>query len=389
MSEPSTSRSELGNILRYSGPVALVNLCQYSMHLIDLSLIGHNLPSPSLAAACLCLVIANLLQEPACFIIANAMTTLCTDAFKPPPSSHSNPSATHAAVDYLKAAFIVCLLFSIPIGLLIACSPLLLSLFSLPADVLSASAIYAPWAALTVTPALIQSKLLGYLRAQRQLQSTASVCVGAVCCNLLLAVMLVPTYGLAGSVWATIATRYFSVFLLLLFHQASFPLTFLDLLFSVKTQLGELFVSLTGPGPEEKDAESREWEHAQSGKAREHPLKAITALYVASVLPATLRIGGFQLLTLLAFPLSNDPNDSVAVALTTRDSPHAPFLSSGYLGSPQRCGEHSTYLPRPISSLGCLLPSLCSIFPFIPVSSPSSTIICMLVLILLLSSFLP
>eukprot|EP00966_Prymnesium_polylepis_P105600 2445809-Prymnesium_polylepis.1 len=174
-SDDTTAFGELANILRYSGPVALVNLCQYASQIIDLAVVGHTLGVQPLAAVCLCLVIANLTQEPACFIIANAMTTLCTDAFHARATAYM-PTAC-SPVDYLKGAFLFCLVLSLPIGGLLALTPGLLSLLDLPASVLAAAGTYAPWYAFTVTPALLQSMLLGYLRAQRRLQSTATVCV--------------------------------------------------------------------------------------------------------------------------------------------------------------------------------------------------------------------
>ena len=321
MDDDTTALDELGNILRYSGPVALVNLCQYMMHIIDLAVIGQTLGSQSLAAACLCLVVANLTQEPACFIVANAMTTLCTDAFHARASAYI--SSAYAPVDYLKGAFLFCLLLSLPVGALMFFTPAMLSVLHLPSSVLAAARAYAPWYALTVTPALLQSMLLGFLRAQRRLQSTATVCVATVCCNLVLALLLVPKFGLCGSVGATTATRYFSVGLLVFFHRSSLPLTLLQLLRDAAQQashaLGCLGSAISQWAARVSPTAAPSGRTAAVADERQPPLQVIGALYVASVLPGTLRIGGFQLLTLLAYPLSADPNESVAVALTTRE----------------------------------------------------------------------
>ena len=45
------------------------------------------------------------------------------------------------------------------------------------------------------------------------------------------------------------------------------------------------------------------------------PLRVLAGLYAASVLPGTLRVGGFQLLTLLALHLSGSVTQAVGVAL--------------------------------------------------------------------------
>ena len=79
--DTTTCRSLLESILRYSGPIALVNLCQYLMQIIDLAVIGRVLGVQSLTAVCLCQVVANLTTEPASFVVANAMTTLFTAVF--------------------------------------------------------------------------------------------------------------------------------------------------------------------------------------------------------------------------------------------------------------------------------------------------------------------
>ena len=67
----------------------------------------------------------------------------------------------------------------------------------------------------------------------------------------------------------------------------------------------------------------------QAGGAPAVAAQAVPAEMERGVLPGTLRVGGFQLLTLLAYPLSADPNESVAVALTTRaPSPSSAATSS-------------------------------------------------------------
>ncbi|KAL1524769.1 hypothetical protein AB1Y20_019652 [Prymnesium parvum] len=309
------AREELLNILRYSGPVALVNLCQAATQVIDLAVIGRTLPFPCLAAACLCLVLSHLLHEPAAFIVANAMTTLCTDAFHARATAYA--PAAFGAADYLKGALVFCLLLSLPVGVLVTCSPALLSLLRLPDEVLAAAHVFARWSALAVTPALLQSMLLGFLRAQRRLHSTATIFIGAVGCNLTLALLLVPAFGLQGSVWATALTRYFAVLLLVLYHRDALPFTAAECLHDGARQVKDALRPLLPPLLAAEAAAPPATPLGVELRATQPPLAMLTGLYFASVLPATLRIGGFQLLTLLAFPLSNDPKQSVAVSLIT------------------------------------------------------------------------
>ena len=170
MDDAPTATAELRNILRISVPVALVNLSTHLMHITDLAVLGHALGTEALAAACLCLVVVNLTQEPGCFILANAMTTLCTDAYHARGAAHD--SSAHLPYAYLAAALLFSLLLALPIGLLLVATPPLLSLLAVPSAVLEAARRYAPLYVVALVPALLQSLLLGYLRAQKKIHST-------------------------------------------------------------------------------------------------------------------------------------------------------------------------------------------------------------------------
>ena len=351
---------ELNNMLRISGPVALVNLCTYLLQITDLVVLGHAMNSEALASACLSLVVANLTQEPACFIVANAMTTLLTDAFHARSAAYLSAS-THRPQDFLIGAFFFCLLLSLPIGALMCGTPMMLSLLGVPGGVVAAAWQYAPLYAFVVTPALLQSSLLGYLRAQRRLQ-TATVCVASVACNLALALFLVPSHGLRGSVAATALTRCFAVAMLLIVHRDSMPLSLPEFGHEVVRHLSQCadrvaaFVGSFADAPattttdgSREPLQARRHSHPPTPHvapdaagcprlppcysptspplllcrrcgpkpSAPFPWQIICGLYVASVLPSTLRIGGFQLLTLLAFLLSGAVSESVGVALTT------------------------------------------------------------------------
>ena len=100
------------------------------------------------------LVVVNLTLEPASFITANALTTLCGDSL-----SSQNVAQIGVSV---RAAVLFCLLLTLPIGGLLLGTPALLSLLTAsPSDVLAHAAEYAPAYVLVVTPALLQSVLLG------------------------------------------------------------------------------------------------------------------------------------------------------------------------------------------------------------------------------------
>ncbi len=113
------------------------------------------------------LVVVNLTLEPASFITANALTTLCGDSL-----SSQNVAQIGVSV---RAAVLFCLLLTLPIGGLLLATPALLSLLTVSRnDVLGHAAEYAPAYVLVITPALLLSVLLGFLRAHGRLRSTVT-----------------------------------------------------------------------------------------------------------------------------------------------------------------------------------------------------------------------
>ena len=112
------------------------------------------------------LVVVNLTLEPASFITANALTTLCGDSL-----SSQNVAQIGVSV---RAAVLFCLLLTLPIGGLLLATPTLLSLLVVSQDVLGHAAEYAPAYMLVITPALLLSVLLGFLRAHGRLRSTVT-----------------------------------------------------------------------------------------------------------------------------------------------------------------------------------------------------------------------
>ena len=122
----------------------------------------------SAQAVCLCHVLINLTQEPACFIVANAMTTLCAGVFG---------QSTWQLLSYLRAAFLFAVMLTVPIGMMLFVLPVLISWrIKLPVAIASSIHEYAPYYTLAVAPSLLLAALLGYLRAQGKLRSTALIC---------------------------------------------------------------------------------------------------------------------------------------------------------------------------------------------------------------------
>jgi Na+-driven multidrug efflux pump len=167
----------LAAFVRLSLPVSCAHVCMVLLQLTDLAVVGRLLGAEQLAvralrdtpatvvharlgttcfaqAVCLVLVVVNLTLEPASFITANALTTLCGDSL-----SSQNVAQIGVSV---RAAVLFCLLLTLPIGGLLLGTPALLSLLTAsPNDVLAHAAEYAPAYVLVVTPALLQSVLLG------------------------------------------------------------------------------------------------------------------------------------------------------------------------------------------------------------------------------------
>ncbi len=283
--------AEMCKLLRFGIPVTLVNLSAYLMQIVDLAVVGHLLGAPSLTAVCLVLVFINLTQEPACFITANAMTTLCADLFYKQRFSHVG---TH-----VRAAVLFALLLTVPFAAFFWSTPRILALFTLDADVLDAAQAYAPWTVLATTPALLLSSVLGLLRAQGKMKSTAVVSCVAVGTNLALALFLVPKFGLAGSALSTAATRYLAVIVLAIYHRQSFHLS---------------ASPLTDPAPNPpSSAETLEPDAPTVGSG----LGALFRQYAFSLLPATMRIGVAQVLTLFALQLCSDSIHAAAISLVT------------------------------------------------------------------------
>ena len=175
-----TMEPTLAAFVRLSLPVSCAHVCMVLLQLTDLAVVGRLLGAEQLAvraaqhtpatpatvvharfgtscfaqAVCLVLVVVNLTLEPASFITANALTTLCGDSL-----SSQNVAQIGVSV---RAAVLFCLLLTLPIGGLLLGTPALLSLLTAsPSDVLAHAAEYAPAYVLVVTPALLQSVLLG------------------------------------------------------------------------------------------------------------------------------------------------------------------------------------------------------------------------------------
>jgi len=226
------------------------------------------------------LVVVNLTLEPASFITANALTTLCGDSL-----SSQNVAQIGVSV---RAAVLFCLLLTLPIGGLLLATPTLLSLLVVSQDVLGHAAEYAPAYMLVITPALLLSVLLGFLRAHGRLRSTGLVCSLAVvinAVNLVGARYSVSTLGLRGSALCTAAVRCLLFLSLAVLHR---PL-------------------LVTQGV---------WPGATGATTQCSAVLSVFRLYIASLLPATLRFGVAQLLTLFALRLGSDPVEAACIFLS-------------------------------------------------------------------------
>lgn len=221
------------------------------------------------------LFVVNQSLEPATYITSNAMTTLCGEAFY---AKNYRQVASH-----MRGAVLFCVLLTLPIGGLLLGTPALLALLPVPTSVLGHAAEYAPAYALVVTPALLLSVLLGFLRAQGQLRSTAIVCFVAAIINGAAAAFAVPALGVRGSALCTAAVRLVLLLLLAAAH---------------RRLLAPAAGAVTGGG------------------GVRGSLVALLRLYGASLLPATLRTGVAQLLTPLALLLGAGAVEAACVPLS-------------------------------------------------------------------------
>ena len=175
-SKDPTIRETLHFYLRDSLPLSAATCCMNLMQVVDVAVVGRCLGTDQLAvrrplrrrrpsalsrsrptshrslcsqAVCFVIVVVNLTLEPASFITANAVTTLCGDSL-----SSQNGGQVGSSV---RAAVLFCLLLTLPIGGLLLATPDLLSLLAVSPNVLSHVGEYAPAYVLVVAPALLLS----------------------------------------------------------------------------------------------------------------------------------------------------------------------------------------------------------------------------------------
>ena len=272
-------------VLTLSWPVALASLSSPAMQVVDVCVVAKVLGAASVAGCTLGLLAANILLEPSCFVLTNAVTTLCAGCS---PLLHMEKIGAH-----LRGAAAFSAVLALPMVALLLSTPFLLST-SLPADVGDAVLSYAPWYALNVLPSLLLAALVGLLRAQGKLRYTALLCAALVPVNLLAAWLLVPAYGLAGSALGAAATRTFGVLALVVHHRDSLGLCSTPapptIVASDSTSFGMAAELAAAPrrAPPPSPTEA---------------LVALSRHYAHSLLPATLRTGLQNLLTVIALVL--------------------------------------------------------------------------------------
>ena len=251
-----------GKLLALALPMAVVNFTSRIMIITELAVIGHACGVHALAAVSVSRIVINILQEPACFIVTNAATTLCADA------QHNK---TFVASTFAHATLVFGLLLTVPIGGLLLAVPSLLSLLALPSEIIAEAAAYTPACAISVFPALIHSSAVGFLRAQQKLPSTSIMCCLTALLNAALMIAFVPAHGVAGAALCTGAMRCFSIGSLASRHWSSF------------SEFGRCRLDFGG---------SKEDIRAS--------VRSFVQLYRASLLPATLRLAVSQLLPVIA-----------------------------------------------------------------------------------------
>ena len=127
----------------------------------------------------------------------------------------------------------------------------------------------------------------------------------ALAANLVLALALVPRLGMAGSVLATALARCVAVGGLVLCHRAALPARPLSAAAALASAAAAALARrLRGTG-------------AAGDDPKLAPLGVLAGLYRASVLPGTLRVGGFQVLTFLALKLAGSTTQAIGVSLCT------------------------------------------------------------------------
>ena len=277
-------------VLALGWPVALSTLSYPAIQLVDLCVVGHVLGALPLAACTVLLLLANLTLEPSCFVITNAVTTLCA----------SSTVTDAQTVSYLRGAIAFSVLLALPIVGLLLASPMLLRAWLTP-DVADGVQSYAPWYALSVLPSLLFAALVGMLRAQGRIRPTAMLCAVLVPVGAGIALLLVPARGLSGSALSTLITRTLGLLVLGWQHRDALGLG-----------------SPSPPGISAGDSNSFGAAAERHGPviSAAQALRALSRHYIHSLLPATLRSGVAHVLTLFALVLGG-PLEAATFALST------------------------------------------------------------------------
>lgn len=316
-------------MLTLSWPVALASLSAPALQLVELAIVGHLLGVTSLASCTISLVVANVVLEPSAFVLTNAVTTLCAGLSQSRDAMHITA--------YLRGAFTLSVLLSVPIVVLLLMTPRLLRLCApLPANAADAAGSYAAWYGLSVLPSLLLASLVGLLRAQGRLRSTALLGIALVPLDCALAFMLVPPLGVVGSALGTAATRALAALGIAVYHRDVFA---------------PCLCSAPSPpylGSSDSASFGRAAEHASAVPRPPPPttrraLQLLARHYRHSLLPATLHTGIHHLLTLVRSSRDRRPILTFTLPYCHPPSPHSRTL----VNAPNPALPPSTLLKRP------------------------------------------
>ena len=281
-------------LLSIAWPVSLSTLYYPALHIVDLAIVGHSLGALSLTAATLTLLVVNLTLEPACFVLTNAITTLCA----------ANDNVAHVQ-SYLRGAAVLSFLVALPIAGLLLATPAMLSPLLVSPELVEAVGAYATSYAVSIVPSLLLAALIGLLRAQRRVRQTALLCALTVLPNAGFALLLVPWRGLSGSAFASTVTRLVTLLLLAFQHGDALG-------------LGAPTPPSLSHGGNSYSSESAAFAAAT---ATPPPTvgQALTALgkhFGHAMLPATLRTGVARVLAILALVFGG-PAEGTILALAS------------------------------------------------------------------------
>ena len=109
------STADVVDVVSIGWPVALSTLSYPALQIVDLAVVGHAIGAAQLSGCTLGLLVANFALEPSCFVLTNAVTTLCAGSAAPTSPEHASA--------HLRGAVALSVLLTVPLAFLLLGMP--------------------------------------------------------------------------------------------------------------------------------------------------------------------------------------------------------------------------------------------------------------------------